>query len=92
MALNQLSKNNIGIITTLILVVLLSQSRFFDFLTETHLGRMILLAFIILITYTNKIFGLLSVLFIICAFKLNDISLYNYEGFTFQNDGRKGFE
>ena len=85
MALNLISKNNIGIITTLILVMLLSESRFFDFLTETHLGRMILLALIILITYTNKIFGLLAVLFIICAFKLNDINLYNYEGFTFQN-------
>lgn len=85
MNLNLLSKNNTGIITTLILVILLSQSRFFDFLTETHLGRMILLALLILITYTNKIFGLLSVLFIICAFNLNDMNFYNYEGFTFQN-------
>jgi hypothetical protein len=85
MGLNLLSKNNIGIVATLILVMLLSQSRFFDFLTETPLGRMILLAITILITYTNKTFGLLAVLFIICAFKVNDVSLYNYEGFTFQN-------
>lgn len=85
MGLNLLSKNNIGIVATLILVMLLSQSRFFDFLTETPLGRIILLALTILITYTNKIFGLLAVLFIICAFKVNDVNLYSYEGFTFQN-------
>lgn len=85
MGLKLVSKNNIGIVATLILVILLSQSRFFDFLTETHLGRMILLAFIILIAYTNKIFGLLAVLFIIIAFNQNDIGMvqsYNfYEGF-----------
>lgn len=85
MGLNLLSKNNIGIVATLILVMLLSQSRFFDFLTETSLGRTFLLALTILITYTNKIFGLLAVLFIICAFKVNDVNLYSYEGFTFQN-------
>ena len=85
MGLNLLSKNNIGIVASLILVMLLSQSRFFDFLTETPLGRIILLALTILITYTNKIFGLLAVLFIICAFKVNDVNLYSYEGFTFQN-------
>jgi hypothetical protein len=85
MGLNLLSKNNIGIVATLILVMLLSQSRFFDFLTETPLGRIILLALTILITYTNKIFGLLAVLFIICAFKVNDVNTYSYEGFTFQN-------
>ena len=57
----------------------------FDFLTETPLGRMVLLAFIILIAYTNKILGLLAVLFIIIAFNQNDIGMvqsYNfYEGF-----------
>ena len=79
------SKNNMGVVMTLILVILLSQSRFFDFLTETPLGRMVLLAFIILIAYTNKILGLLAVLFIIIAFNQNDIGMvqsYNfYEGF-----------
>jgi hypothetical protein len=88
MGLKLLSKNNMGLVATLILLILLSQSRFFDFLTETPLGRMILLAFIILITYTNKIFGLLAVLFIICAFKKNDFGFvqnYNYEGFNVEN-------
>lgn len=79
------SKNNMGIVITLILVILLSQSRFFDFLTHTPSGRIILLAFIVLIAYINKILGLLGVLFVIIAFNQNDISVvqsYNfYEGF-----------
>jgi len=79
------SKNNMGVVMTLILVVLLSQSRFFDFLFESPLGRMILLAFVILIAYTNKILGLVAVLFIIIAFNQNDVNMvysYNYyEGF-----------
>jgi len=85
MNLKLVSKNNMGIVATLILVILLSQSRFFNFLTETPLGRMFLLSVIILIAYTNKILGLLAVLFIIIAFNQNDgniVRSYNfYEGF-----------
>ena len=85
MDIKLVSKNNMGIGITLILVILLSQSRFFDFLTDTPSGRIILLALIILIAYTNKILGLLAVLFVIIAFNQNDISVvqsYNfYEGF-----------
>lgn len=79
------SKNNMGVVITLILVILLSQSRFFNFLIDTHLGRMVLLAFVILIAYANKILGLVAVLFIIIAFNNNDMNMvrsYNYyEGF-----------
>jgi hypothetical protein len=85
MDIKLVSKNNMGIVITLILVILLSQSRFFDFLTDTPQGRIILLALIVLIAYTNKILGLLAVLFVIIAFNQNDISVvqsYNfYEGF-----------
>lgn len=79
------SKNNVGVLTTLILVILLSQSRFFDFLMDTHLGRLFLLAFVILIAYTSKILGLFAVLCVILAFNHNDMNMvygYNlYEGF-----------
>ncbi len=64
-----------GITATLILVILLTQSRLFDFLTETPLGRMFLLAFVILISYTNKILGLLAVLVIIIAFSQHDMNI-----------------
>jgi len=74
-----------GIAITLILVILLSQSRFFDFYMDTYLGRMILLAFIIFVAYTNKILGLFAVLAIIVAFNYNEMNVvqsYNYfEGF-----------
>jgi hypothetical protein len=79
------TKNIMGMIATLILVILLTQSRLFDFLTETPLGRMVLLAFIILISYTNKILGLLAVLVIAIAFNQYDMKIFEsykrYEGF-----------
>jgi len=85
MDLKLVSKNNMGVVVTLILVILLSQSRFFDFLTETALGRMVILVLIIFISYTNKILGLLAVLAIIIAFNqynMNVVQSYNYyEGF-----------
>jgi hypothetical protein len=85
MGFRLVSKNNMGFAMTTILVILLSQSRFFDFLMDTPLGRLILLSFVILIAYTNKILGLVAVLFIILAFNNNDMNMvhsYNYyEGF-----------
>jgi hypothetical protein len=84
MAFKLLSKNNMGIFTTLILVILLSQSRLFDFLIDTPLGRIALLTFVIFIAYTNQILGLIAVLCIVIAFNnnVNMVSGYNlYEGF-----------
>ena len=74
------SKNNLGAATSLILVILLSQSRFFNFLLDTALGRAILILFILFISYTNKILGVVSVLFIIIMFNSSDIGYI--EGFT----------
>lgn len=79
-----INKRNVTIFTMLVLVILLSQSRFFDFLTETPIGRLVLLATIIFIAHTNKILGLLTVLAVIIAFSqhTNMVRAYNfYEGF-----------
>jgi hypothetical protein len=85
MDLKLVSKNNMGVVITLILVILLSQSRFFDFFTETTLGRMFILLLIIFISYTNKFLGLLAALFIMITFNQYDTNIvqsYNYyEGF-----------
>lgn len=85
MDFNFVSKNNMGIVITLVLVILLSQSKIFNFLTETYLGKMFILCLIILISYTNQFLGLLAVLFIIIAFNYYDMNVvrsYNYyEGF-----------
>ena len=80
MNFNFVSKNNIGVFATLFLVILLTQARLFDFLIDTFLGRIILIIFILGISYTNKILGVVAVLFIIIMF--NQSSLGYLEGFT----------
>jgi hypothetical protein len=80
MDLKLVSKNNLGVVTALILVILLSQGKFFNFLVDTALGRAILIMFILFISYTNKILGVVSVLFIIIMFNNSDIGYM--EGFT----------
>jgi hypothetical protein len=77
-----ISKNNIGIVATLILVILLSQSRVFDFLIDTTLGRAILILFILGLSYTNQILGVIAVLFIVIIFNQSNIGYL--EGFTNQ--------
>ena len=80
MDLKLVSKNNLGVVTALILVILLSQGRLFNFLLDTALRRAILILFILFISYTNKILGVVSVLFIIIMFNNSDIGYM--EGFT----------
>jgi hypothetical protein len=77
------SKNSMGALATLILVILLSQSRFFDFLIDTILGRAFLILFILGISYTNHILGVVAVLFIIIIFNQSDIGYI--EGFNSGN-------
>ena len=80
------TKNTVGIFITLILVILLCVSKFFNFLTETPLGRFILLAFVVLISYTHKMLGLLAVLFIIIAFNNYDLNtVYAYPLGIYEN-------
>jgi hypothetical protein len=80
MSLKVISKNNVGAAATLILTILLSQARFFDFLIDTFLGRMILLLFVLGISYTNKIIGVVAVLIVVIMFNQSNIGLM--EGFT----------
>ena len=83
MDFNIVSKNNLGTVIALLLVVILSQAKFFNFLLDTALGRAILIAFVIIISYMNKILGVVSVLFIIIIFNNSDIGYM--EGFTSNN-------
>ena len=80
MDLNIVSKNNLGAVVALLLVVILSQAKVFNFLLDTALGRAILIVFIIFISYANKILGVVSVLFIIIMFNNSDIGYM--EAFT----------
>ena len=74
------SKNNIGVVVALLLVILLSQSKFFNFLLDTTLGRSILVLFVLVLAYVNKILGVVAVLFIIIMFNQSNIGYL--EGFT----------
>jgi hypothetical protein len=92
MAFKLVSKNNIGIFTTLILIILLSQSNVFHLLVDTPLGRITLLAFVVFIAYTNQILGLIAVLCIAIAFNsnINIVSGYNlYEGLEIMNENEE---
>jgi hypothetical protein len=74
-----ISKNKIGGLAALFLVVLLSQSQVFNFLIDTVLGRSLLLLFILLISYTNKILGTVVVFIIIIIFSSHSFGI---EGFS----------
>jgi hypothetical protein len=75
-----INKTNVGTVATLFLIIVLSNSRIFDFLIDTTLGRAILILFILGISYTNKILGVVTVLFIIIFFNNSDIGYL--EGFS----------
>ena len=85
MGLKFVSKNNMAILVTLILVGFLSQAKYSEFITETVSGRMFLLACIVFISCINKIYGLVAVLAVIVSWDyhaINSVKAYNYyEGF-----------
>ena len=77
-----LSKNIIGIVTSLLLVIILSQTKFFNFLFDSSLGRSILILFIIIISWSNKFLGIFIVLLLALLFNQNTM-----EGFTTDPSG-----
>ena len=79
MKLPAISKNNIGAMTFLMFIILLSQSRIFDMLIDTALGRIVLISFLLILSYVHQILGVASVLIFILlfnntteGFKMND--------------------
>lgn len=87
MNFNIVSKNNLGAVGALILAILLSQSRIFNFLIDTVLGRFALIIMLILISYANKILGIVSVFLIVILFNTSDIGYL--EGFDGKDNERK---
>jgi hypothetical protein len=79
MAMNTLSKNSISIIVSLLLVIILSETKLFFFFTETYLGRSILILILLFASYLNKILGIVCVFIIIIMFSSK--RLINFEGF-----------
>ena len=77
MDLKLISKNNVGTVVLFLLVIALSQAKTFNFLIDTALGRFFLIIFIVGLSYSHKILGVVGVLFVIIMFNSN---MY-YEGF-----------
>lgn len=73
------SKENLGCVILLLLVVVLSLSKIFNFTNETHLGRLILISLVLVISYLNNILGVVAVLFIIIILSGNN--MFYQEGF-----------
>ena len=77
------SKYSMGIAISLILVILLSQSKIFNFLLNTVLGKIIFITLLIFIAFIHKILGVVVILFVIIFF--NNSNLAYMEGFTSNN-------
>lgn len=73
-----ISKENLGCAVLLLLVVILSLAKVFNIFIDTPLARIVLLVFILFISYLNKILGLVSVLFVIIIFSGNNMIYREY--------------
>ena len=80
-----IGKDKVGGAVLLLLIVLISQARVLDTLFDTLLGRAVLIGFILTISYTNKILGVVSVLLIIIAFSNSGLM----EGLESMSDSKK---
>ncbi len=80
MKFKSISKNNVGILIILLLTVVLSQARFFNFMVNSALGRTLLIAILLILSYIHKILGVICVFLIIIMFNNSDIPYL--EGFT----------
>ncbi len=78
---NIFNYKNAGCIVALLLIVILSQTKFLIFLTNTSLGRSVLIFLLLVISYINQILGIVFVLLLIIIFNGNTNNLY-LEGFT----------
>jgi hypothetical protein len=76
MSINTLSKNSMGVVLALLLTILLSESRLFNLLTDTYLGRAFLIIIILFASYLNKILGVACVLIIVIIFTKSSYSFY----------------
>lgn len=75
-----LSKTNMGGVATIILVILLCQARFFNFMVGTTLGRAVLVFLVLGITCVHHILGVIAVLAIVVIYNQSNVDYM--EGFT----------
>ena len=76
------SKNNLGAVLILLLIIILSQNRTLDFLIDTYLGRIFLIFLLLVVSYCNKILGVVFVFLVVISFNLK---IGFFEGFENSN-------
>jgi len=82
MEFNRLNKNYLSLLATILLIIILSQTTMLSLLYDTPLGRLILVIFILIISYTNKNLGIIAVLLIVFIFNYNLNNVNYFESFT----------
>lgn len=73
------SKENLGCAILLLLVILLSLAKVFNIFIDTPLARIVLILFVLVLSYLNKVLGVVSVLFILII--LSSVTGFYQEGF-----------
>ena len=81
------NKENLGCVILLLLVVVLSLSKTFNIFMDSYLGRVVLILFVLVLSYLNKILGVVGALFVIII--LSGSNMLYQEGFE-SNDMNKG--
>jgi len=76
------SKQNMGVVVFLLLVIIISQGHLLDFLFYTSLGRAFFILLLLIIGYLNKILGVFTVLLAILLINNRENNYHYWEGFT----------
>jgi len=84
------NKSSCAVILALLLVIVASQSLFFNFLIDSMIGRAFFLFLIIIISYLNNHLGIICLLFLILMFSKEDLGFFeNFENNSSGNNKNK---
>jgi hypothetical protein len=76
------SKQNMGVVVFLLLVIIISQAHLLDFLFYTTLGRAFFILLLLIVGYLNKILGVFTVLLAILLINNRENHFQYFEGIT----------
>lgn len=76
------SKQNMGVVVFLLLVIIISQGHLLDFLFYTTLGRAFFILLLLIVGYLNKILGVFTVLLAILLINNRENHFQYFEGIT----------
>lgn len=85
MMLKGMMKKSVGIVLLILLTIILSRAKTFQFMVTTYLGRIILLSILIFMTCINKFLGVLFVLMIFTLYNTYSDQYMFVENFENKN-------